>query len=118
MNGHREPDRDSLWRLSIFFLVDPWEIMEASARDFLRALADPQRFEAVEQRITDGATADQLDRTPVEDVGVELTMEEQMARAIAERPPGIADRAGTSAQRSQSIEKGRSRRATPSERTV
>ncbi len=60
-NGRREPDRDSLYRISIYFLVDPWEIMEASAHDFLVTLADEGRFDEVEKQIANNTALEALD---------------------------------------------------------
>jgi transcriptional regulator with XRE-family HTH domain len=62
LNGRREPDRDSLYGISIFFLVDPWEIMEAPARDFVLTLADQHRFDMTERQIAEGVTAAELER--------------------------------------------------------
>jgi transcriptional regulator with XRE-family HTH domain len=60
-NGRREPDRDSLYNISIFFLVDPWDIMEAEPHDFLsRHMADRDRFESVEGQIAERMSVDQL----------------------------------------------------------
>jgi transcriptional regulator with XRE-family HTH domain len=67
LNGRREPDRDSLYHISIFFLVDPWDIMETSAHDFLsRYIADGERFHTVEKQIVDGLKVSELVRVATE----------------------------------------------------
>jgi transcriptional regulator with XRE-family HTH domain len=62
LNGHREPDGDSLWRISMYFLVDPWVLTESEAKDILHDFARPSRFEAVERQLSDGITFSQLNR--------------------------------------------------------
>jgi hypothetical protein len=61
LNGHREPDGDSWWRISMYFLIDPWFLTDAKAKDLLPELVRSERFEAVERQIAEGVTSSQID---------------------------------------------------------
>ncbi|MGZ4389116.1 MAG: helix-turn-helix domain-containing protein [Gaiellaceae bacterium] len=55
ISGKREPDVESLKRISAFFEVDPFEILlYPKSQFFLVNLANVDRFESVEARIAEG----------------------------------------------------------------
>ena len=107
-NGRREPDRDSLYRISVYFAVDPWEIMTASARDFLVVMADQEkRFDEVERQVVDGTALEALEGWSIE--GGALVMSNRRGSAtMRKRKQSVDDLTGRLTHELAALERGRS----------
>jgi transcriptional regulator with XRE-family HTH domain len=83
-NGRREPDRDSLMRVSTYFAIDPWALVMTPFVDLLPILANRERFELVELRIAEGARAADLDTPRARQIAVVREVERGMEQAVRE----------------------------------
>lgn len=73
LNGHREPDVDSLIAIERYFGVNTFDIMTYPADLFLfGAFGESDRFAIVEQRIAEGVTVADLERAELAKAGKQM----------------------------------------------